>query len=60
MKALISIQHEVTKVHRQRQISGAVSKDDSGDVWSLLRYVDLVRPKHEVDAHDLAVWCLCV
>jgi len=43
MKALMSIQHEVAKVHQQQKETGAVSKDDAGDIWTLLKYVDLVR-----------------
>lgn len=42
MKALMLIQHEVAEVHQQQEATGAMSKDDSGGVWTLLRYVDLV------------------
>jgi hypothetical protein len=60
MKALMSIQHEVAKVHQQQKVNGAVSKDDAGDVWTLLKYVDLVCPSHVVFADPLAVRSLRV
>jgi hypothetical protein len=60
MKALMSIQHEVAKVHQQQRVNGAVSKDGAGDVWALLKYVDLVCPYHGVFADTLAVRSLCV
>lgn len=41
----MSIQHEVAKVHRQREASGLVSEDDANGAWTILKYVDLVRPE---------------
>jgi len=60
MKALMSIQHEVAKVHQQQTASGARSKDAVGEVWTLLRYVDLVCRYHVECAHSIAIRSLCV
>jgi hypothetical protein len=38
----MAIQHEVTKVHQQREASGQASKDEKNGAWTILRYVDLV------------------
>ena len=56
----MSIQHEVAKVHQQQKETGAASKDDAGDIWTLLQYVDLVRPYNMVLTDTLAVRSLCV
>jgi hypothetical protein len=44
MKALMLIQHEIAQVHRRQDRSGVTSEDDGGGLWTMLRYVDLVRP----------------
>ena len=55
MKALMSIQHEIAKVHKQQQLAGAASRNDDGGVWTLLKYVDLVRLYSNLDSHLIAI-----
>jgi hypothetical protein len=41
LKALMRIQHEIAKIHGQKQAKESVS-DASDGIWQLLGYVDVV------------------
>jgi len=51
----MSIQHEIAEEHKQQQLAGTASRNDDGGVWTLMKYVDLVRLYNNLDSHLVAI-----